>query len=184
VFLNDVRAKIEEFAKWSVALKIKENWNRLTGTDTPSAWAALKGIPSRLALGDVPDISDLLVAVEFPEKFSSDKLSELLNVISGLSPVGIADCQARFVAETVPCRFAKFNISLSSLLDFLKGKYGNHPDSWPLKLDINEFIRGQYKGTFAPQVAEKINKTSAEDLKKRLLQLAQENPDLGLLFWE
>jgi hypothetical protein len=51
-------------------------------------------------------------------------------------------------------------------------------------LDINEFIRDQYKGAFAPQVAEKIKNTPAEDLKNRLLQLAQDNPDLGLLFWE
>jgi len=70
------------------------------------------------------------------------------------------------------------------LLDFLRGNYGNQPNNWPLKLDITDFIRGQYKGTFAPQVAEKIKKTSAEDLKNRLLQLAQDNPDLGLLFWE
>jgi hypothetical protein len=66
----------------------------------------------------------------------------------------------------------------------LKDEYAKHPDDWPTKPDINKLIRKEYKGTFAPQVTEKIEKTSAEDLKNRLLQLAQDNPDLGLLFWE
>jgi hypothetical protein len=49
---------------------------------------------------------------------------------------------------------------------------------------LNEFILSQYKGTFAPQVTEKIRNTSPEDLKKRLIELAKESPDLGLMFWE
>jgi hypothetical protein len=184
VFLNDVRAKIEDFAKKSVALNIKNEWKRLTESDTPDAWAAANGIPARFALDDTSDTDDIIASVESHEKFSSGKLDELLNVISALSPLGIAECQKRFKDETVPRRFAKFNISLSSLLDYLKSKYGAQPNTWPSRPDINEFIKGQYKGTFAPQVTEKIKKTAAEDLKNRLLQLAQDNPDLGLLFWE
>lgn len=183
-FLNDVRMKIEDFAKVSVALNIKNEWERLTGSETPSAWAVSTGIPARFALGGISDVGDIITAVESPEKFSSDKLAELLNILSGLSPLGIANCQANFIAETVPRRFAKFNISLSSLLGYLQGEYGAQPNNWPTRPDINEFINGEYKGTFAPQVTEKIKKTSAEDLKNRLLQLAQDNPDLGLLFWE
>lgn len=183
-FLNDVRMKIEEFTKVSVALNIKNEWERLTGFKTPSAWATSTGIPARFALSGISDVGDIITAVESSEKFSSDKLAELLNILSGLSPLGIADCQTNFIAETVPRRFAKFNISLSSLLDYLKGEYGAQPNNWPTRPDINGFINGQYKGTYAPQVTEKIKKTSAEDLKNRLLQLAQDNPDLGLLFWE
>jgi hypothetical protein len=184
VFLSDVRAKVEEFAKGSVALKIKENWNRLTDADTPSAWALANGIPARFALGEAPEAGDLVAVVESPEKFSAYKLGELLTIISGLSPVDIEEIQARFIAEVVPRRFAKFNINLSSLLEFLKGKYGTQPNNWSSRLDIHDFIISQYVGTFAPQVAEKIKKTSADDLKTRLIELAQKNPDLGLLFWE
>jgi len=183
-FLNDLRIKIEEFEKQSVALKIKFEWDRLTGSETPSAWAISAKIPARFALSGINDVSDLITAVESPEKFSSDKLTDLLNILNGLSPLGMADCQANFIVETVPSRFAKFNISLSSLLGYLKGKYGPHPNNWPIRPDINEFIKEEYKNTFAPQVTEKIKKTSSEDLKNRLLQLALDNPDLGLLFWE
>ncbi|MDR0706883.1 MAG: hypothetical protein LBF60_03270 [Treponema sp.] len=184
VFLNDVRAKIEEFVKDSVALNIKNEWKRLTESETPSAWAAVNGIPARFALGDMSNAGDIITAAESPEKFSSGKLDEALDVMRALSPLGIKDCHNRFFAETMPRRFVKFNMSLSPLLDYLKGKYGAQPNNWPPKVDINEFIRGQYKGTFAPQVAEKIRNIPAEDIKNRLLQLAQDNPDLGLLFWE
>lgn len=183
-FLNDVRMKIEDFEKQSVALKIKIEWDRLTGSETPSAWAISTRIPARFALGGISDVGDIITAVESPEKFSSDKLAELLNILIGLSPLSVVECQANFITETVPRRFAKFNIGLSSLLSYLKGKYGTQPNNWPIRPDINEFINNEYKSTFAPQVTEKIKKASAEDLKNRLLQLAQDNPDLGLLFWE
>jgi hypothetical protein len=184
VFLDDVRARIEKFAKESVAQNIKSEWNRLTGADNPSIWAMSNNIPARFVLNNIAESNDIIEAVERSENFSSDKLTSLLNVLSGLSPVTIAECQKLFIAETVPLRFAKFHISLSSLIDFLKGNYGKQPNNWIAKPDISEFIREQYKGAFAPQIIEKIRNTPAENLKDRLLQLAQDNPELGLLFWE
>ena len=183
-FLDDVRAKIENFVKNSVAQNIKAEWRRLTDTDTPSAWANSTGIPARFILNSIAEANDIISAVQTPEQFSSDKLNTLLNVLSMLDPVDIAKCHELFRNETVPSQFAKFNISLPALLEFLRNCYGNQPNNWPSKLDISDFVRREYKGTFAPQVTEKIEKTSAEDLKRRLLQLAQDNPELGLLFWE
>ncbi|MHC1719234.1 MAG: hypothetical protein AB9844_00820 [Clostridiaceae bacterium] len=182
-FSDDVRARIENFAKGSVVLKLKENWTFLTDSTSPSVWALDNKIPARYALGKLPEAIDIIAAAETPESFSADKLASLLDVITGLSPVPIADCQARFKLDTIPHRFAKFEISLSSLLNFLEGEHGKQPNNWPTRPDINKFIRDQYK-TLAPQVVDKIKKTSADDLKNRLLKLAQENPDLGLLFWE
>lgn len=183
-FLNDVHDKIEEFSKKSVALNIKAEWKKLSGADTPSVWANTNHIPVRFALGSINNVSDVITAVEFPEKFSAEKLDELLNELRTLLPIDIANCQKLFIDDIVPDRFAKLNISLPPLLDYLENKYGTQPNNWPLIPDINEFIKSQYKWTFAPQVAEKIKKTSAEDLKNRLLQLVQDNPDVGLLFWE
>jgi hypothetical protein len=183
-FLNDVHDKIEEFSKKSVALNIKAEWKRLSGADTPSVWANINHIPVRFALGNINNFSDIITAVEFPEKFSAEKLNELLNELRMLLLVDIANCQKLFIDDIVPKRFAKLNIGLPPLLDYLENKYGTQPNNWPSKPDINEFIKSQYKLTFAPQVAEKIKKISAEDLKNRLLRLVQDNPDVGLLFWE
>jgi hypothetical protein len=183
-FLDGVRVKIEEYAKQSVARNLKAEWERLSGAGTPTAWAMNNGIPARFLFEGLRQADDLLKAVEQPETFAAVKLAELLEILKGTVAVGIAEGQKAFLAETVPHRYAKFNISLSSLLEFMRGKYGAQPNNWPPRPDIAEFIRGQYKGAFAPQIAEKIRNKPADELKTRLLQLAQENEELGLLFWE
>jgi len=184
VFLDNVRTKIENFIKNSIAQNIKTEWKRITDTDSPTDWANVNNIPARFALNGIASVNDIIAAVESPDKFSSDKLGELLDALKDIPNIGIAVCQKRFMEEIIPKRFVKFNITLSSLIEFLKNKYGEQPNNWSPRPDLSDFIRNQYKGTFAPQVAEKIKRTSAEDLKNFILQLAQENPDLGLLFWE
>jgi hypothetical protein len=184
IFLDGVRAKIEEYAKRSVVQNLKAEWNRLSGANTPSEWAVNNGIPTRFLFGGLQQADDLLKAIEQPEMFAAAKLSELLEILKDVSTVGIAESQKVFRSETVPHRYAKFNISLSSLLEFLREKYSLQPNNWPLRPEITEFIRGQYKGAFAPQIAERIRNKPADELKAQLLQLAQENEELGLLFWE
>ncbi len=107
-----------------------------------------------------------------------------MNIMTCLEPTTIEDSQKRFIKHIVPQRFSKFNIGLASLLEYLKRKYGTEPNKWPDKPDISDFVKSQYKGEFAPQVTEKLKSKPAEEIKKRLLILARDNPELGLLFWE
>jgi hypothetical protein len=183
-FMDGVNTKIEEYAKQSVVQNLKAEWKRLSGANTPSEWAMNNGIPARFIFGVLSQVEDILKAIEQPETFAATKLAELLEILKEVSVQSIVDCQKAFRAETVPCKYAKFNISIAPLLEFLRGKYGAQPNNWPLRPDISEFIRGQYRGAFAPQITEKIRNKPADELKTRLLQLAQENEELGLLFWE
>lgn len=183
-FLNEVRVKVEDYAKNSIGKQIVVEWKRISSTETPSRWAVDNRIPARLLFGDNLEWRDLLGAIETPGNYSSDKLKDLLEALKGIKPPNIGECQKRFIAETVPQRYTKFNINLSSLLDFLRSKYGIQPNNWVVKPDVHEFLEHHYKGEFAPQITDKLKKTSADDLKKKLIQLANENPDLGLLFWE
>jgi hypothetical protein len=183
-FLDGIRAKIEEYTKQSVTQNLKIEWTRLSGAKTPSEWAIENGIPARLLFDGLNQTDDLLKAIEQPDTYAAMKLAELLDVLKETTVLSIADCQKVFLAETVPLQYAKFNISLASLLEFLRGKHGAQPNDWPRHPDISEFIRGQYKGTLAPQIKESIRSRGAEELKQKLLQLADENPELGLLFWE
>lgn len=184
-FLNGLRAKIEDNAKQSVVSKLKAEWLRLSsGVKTPFEWALSNGIPARFLLGGLPQSDDILKAIEQPETFAAAKLAELLDTLQEITPPSIVECQQAFLAETVPTRYAKFNISLASLLEFLREIYGKQPNFWSKQPDISEFIRSQYKGMLAPQVAEKIRNQSSDELKQKLLLLAQENAELGLLFWE
>lgn len=181
-FLSDVRSRIERYTKESVAQKIKAEWERVTGTESPSIWAIDNKLPARFVLHNVPEADDIIAALQNPENYSSDRLDELLNILNGITPPTISECQYIFIVETVPSRFAKFNINLPSLLEFLESEYGKQPNDWGAKPDIRQFIKKQYKSEFAPQVTQNIKNTSAEDIKARLLQLVQDDSHLGLLF--
>ena len=183
-FLTNIRVKIEEFAKHSVVLKIKGEWTRISGTGMPAEWAMNNCMPARYIFGNIPDTYELLKAIEQPETFAATKLADILEVLKAVKATGIQDCQKALLADVIPGRYKKFDIGLASLLEFLCSKFGNQPNNWPTRPSIEDFIKKQYKGTIAPQIKEKIRDRSAEELKQKLLQLADENPELGLLFWE
>lgn len=183
-FLTNIRVKIEEFAKHSVVLKIKAEWTRISGATTPDEWAMNNYIPARYIFGRVPDTFDLLKAIEDPGAFSAAKLVEILEALKSIRAVALQDCQNALKADVIPAKYKRFEISLASLLEYLRGRFGNQPNNWPTHPNIDDFIKSQYKGAIAPQIKEKISSRSAEDLKRKLLELADENPELGLLFWE
>jgi hypothetical protein len=183
-FLTNIRVKIEEFAKHSVFLKIKGEWIRISGAGTPAGWTMNNGIPTRYIFGNNPDADDLLKAVEQPGTFAATKLAEILDVLKAVKVANILDCQKILMSDVIPRRYQKFDIGIAPLLEFLRSKYGNQPNSWPTRPNIEDFIKSQYKGAIAPQIKEKISSKSGEELKQKLLQLADESPELGLLFWE
>ena len=183
-FLENIQVKIEGFAKQSVVLKIKDEWTRLSGTASPSEWATNNSMPARYIFGGNSDTYDLLKAIEHPETFAASRLTDILDLLKEVTAASIIDCQNALMADVIPARYKRFNIGLASLLKFLRDEFGNQPNRWPQHPDITEFIRSQYKGAIAPQIKEKIRERSAEELKNKLLQLADENPDLGLMFLE
>ena len=183
-FLAAFTEKIEDFSKRSVVLKVKQEWKRISGEETPAAWAMRNGIPARYLFAGLPDGCDMLKAIEQPQTFSAGRLEELLILLQSIAARPVTDCQKALMTDVIPPRYRKFDIALAPLLDYLRGKYGGQPNQWPVRLDVSEFIKGQYKGAIAPQIREKIKNKNAEELKNRLLQLAEEHPELGLLFWE
>ncbi|MEG0505339.1 MAG: hypothetical protein RR547_11890, partial [Raoultibacter sp.] len=183
-FMDNLQLKIEAFEKQSVVLKIKREWTRISDTGTPAEWSMNNGMPARYVFGSHTDTADLLKAIEQPETFSAVKLSNMLETLKEVKAASIADCQKALMTDVVPLRYTKFEIGPAPLLEFLHSKHGNQPNNWPLRPDISEFIKSQYKGTIAPQIKEKIRGKSAEDLKQKLLKFADDNPELGLLFWE
>lgn len=183
-FIAVFTKKVEDFSKSSVVLAIKQEWKRISREETPAAWAIRNGIPARYLFAGLPDDGDILKAIEHPQAFAAVRLEELLALLQNITASPITDCQKALMADVIPSRYRKFDIALAPLLDYLRGKYGSQPNQWPVKPDVTEFIKKQYRSAIAPQIREKIRNKSAEELKKRLLQLAEEDPELGLLFWE
>jgi predicted HicB family RNase H-like nuclease len=183
-FMDNLRVKIEELAKQSVVLKIKDEWKRISGASSPTEWATNNCMPAKYIFGNVPDVSDLLKAIEHPDTFAAVKLAEILEVLKSINGASIEACQNALKAAMIPARYRKFDISLTSLLDYMRETFGKQPNGWPSHPDIDAFIKSQYKSAIAPQIKEKLRDKNAEDLKQRLLKLADDNPELGLLFWE
>ena len=183
-FVSSMRMKIDEFAKKSVITKIKSQWVRVSGASSTAEWSLKNSLPAKYIFGNRPDAMDLLSAVANPENFSASRLESLLETLESIEPTEIADCQERLAADIIPHRYKKFQINASSLIDFLIREHGKQPNNWPASPDVSEFIKSQYKGAIAPQVREKIRSKGAEELKIKLLELADDNPELGLLFLE
>jgi hypothetical protein len=183
-FLANIRIKIEEFTKNSVVQKIKVAWTQLSGTVSPTEWAINNGIPARYIFSNNPEADDILKAINQPDAFSATKLAVILENLLSVKAASISDCQRALKSDVIPARYIRFEISLASLLEYLCSKFGNQPNNWPTRPNIEDFIKSQYRGAIAPQIKEKINNKSAEDLKRQLLQLTDDNPELGLLFWE
>ncbi|MDR1939659.1 MAG: hypothetical protein LBQ40_02545 [Clostridiales bacterium] len=182
-FWAEIQKHIDAQAQQSIVCEIKREWERLTDTATPLKWEKDNKIPARFALGNIVESGDIIDAVEVPEKFSASKLRELLETTKNLLPISVADCQKSFIAETVPKKYSKLNISLSSLLTELSGKYGN-PRNWQPRPDISAFIHNEYGLTFAPQAIEIIKKCPVEELRQKLIRAVQNNAEIGLLFLE
>ncbi len=183
-FIAKLSDKIDELAKNSVVLKIKQEWVRISDASTPTEWAISNRMPARYIFVNNPDSADILRAIEHPQTFAAARLTEILELLKATNVVNIADCQKAFMADCIPPRYRKFEIALAPLLEYLRGKYGDQPNNWPLRPDVSNFIKSQYKGAIAPQIKAKIRRQDAGELKNKLLQLAEDNPELGLLFWE
>lgn len=183
-FLKEAMQRLEELQKASVIHNLKRAWCELSGKETPDEWAKINKIPAVYLFEDVPDVLPIVKAVQEPSAFSSEKLEEYLEKLRSCVSQSISECQAAFRKEMIPDQYAKFKIDLASLIHFLRMKYGNQPNQWPNKPDVTDFIVEQYEVSIAPQIVEKISNKSPEELKQKLVKMAQSKPEIGLLFWE
>ena len=126
----------------------------------------------------------IIMAIRQPDIFSTDQLNTYLNDLMNCNCQTISDCQKSFKEQVIPKRFQRFRIDLSELFKFMVSQYDDNPNKWPMYPDVKSFIDSQYEASLAPQIVEKINSESPEKLKQKVLNLAKENPEIGLLFWE
>lgn len=175
---------IEEHEKNSAAVSLVNAWKVFSGSDTPDDWAAMNFIPARFLFDDAFDYEGLFKALTNPEHFAQDVLIQFRDKLESESSIPVTVCQKRFMKSVVPERYSGFNIQLGELTKFLLSKYGSQPNKWPFSLDVSDFIREQYRYSFAPQIREKVNKMDPEHLKSLILEIVETNQDVGMLFWE
>ena len=84
-FIAAFTEKVEDFSKRSVVLAIKREWKRISGEETPAAWAIQNRIPARYLFEGIPDGGDKLKAIEQPQTFSAGKLEEFLTLLQNIT---------------------------------------------------------------------------------------------------
>ncbi len=183
-FINELHKKREEREKKSVVGNLKNEWFRISGTQSPVEWAKKFRIPPRYAFSDVSSGDECTRAVVSPEKYSSDALESILEKFRDTEKIDVDSSQRNFLEKVVPSSYAGLGVTFGALANFLCRKYGDNPCLWSALPNIDEFIREQYLTEFAPKIAQKIADADPEELKEQVLALVKENQNVGMYFWQ
>ena len=183
-YLKQLLKTIEMRAQNSLKKKLQSAWRSYSNSSSPNEWANNSGMPARFALIGFDDASHIIEVILNPDAFSPAELNTTLSKIEGLSAIDLVKCQDAFMKEVIPDRYDKFKIGFASVVNHFRGKYGSNPNEWPQKLIIEDLIRDHYKDEFAPLVVNALSNKNSDEIKQKLIKLAKENPEIGLLFWE
>lgn len=185
-YVKLIRIQVEKNVRNTIIGNIIKEWKRISGFDTVSDWTMESKLPAWTAFADVENGIEMVGMLRNPEKYSNEALEQQLADMEMIPIVSIQRCQKVFLDRVVPGKYKKLNIEIGALLKYLgdSRRGGKDPNEWPEHLEIDEFIKEQYKEVFAPDVLNRIRNENAEDLKNRILKLAKVDPDIGLRFLE
>ena len=183
-YIKLVRDKVALNVRNTLIRKNIEECKRICGYENVQNWTNETHLPSWTLFTEIDDGRELVRVLITPNDFTNDALNQKHTILEMLPKADITQCQAKFFEQIMPQKYWKLNIELASLLKFLTGKYGENANEWPENPDILDFIEDQYQEVFAPVIVSKLSDESAEDLKKRVLKMAKNDPDIGLKLME
>lgn len=184
-FLNAVGAELEKCAAESTIGRLREEWRRVSDSDSPDDWALTHLIPARWIFEPSDsDGADFIKALLNSSAYSHMRLKELLLFAEMSESIDARSRVEAFVAEITPKRFKMFELSSNEILRFLAASYGANPNEWPEAPSLDNLFNARYKELFAPKIQAKIESTDSETLKNKVLRLTLDNPEVGLFFWD
>jgi hypothetical protein len=184
-FLSAVVSEVEKRVAESTICRLREEWRRVSGAESPDDWALNRLIPARWLFDPFDfDGAEFVKASRNPNAYSKTRLEELLLFAETLDPVDSRGRVEAFVAAITPKRFKAFDLASEEILRFLAMRYGENPNDWPETPSLEDLFQKRYKELFAPKIQAKIESTDSETLKNKLLRLTLDNPEVGLFFWD
>lgn len=184
-FLNAVVAEVEKRVTESTICRLREEWRRVSGADSPDDWALNRLIPARWLFDPLDlDGTEFVKASRNPNAYSKTRLEELLLFAETLEPIPSRYRVEAFVTAITPKRFQAFDLASEEILGFLATRYGANPNDWPETPTLDDLFQKRYKELFAPKIQAKIESTDSETLKNKLLRLTLNHPEVGLFFWD
>lgn len=183
-FRKELEEKIDKYEKESYVHRLYSIWKEKTDTENPSEWSINNKMPAKYALNDCIDAASIIQIINNSADYSLSKMKETYDTLSNLEKTQIEKSQKQFLFDITPERFRTLNLSFGNIVLFLCEQYGEMPNMWPDKIDISKYISRYYRAEIAPKAMEKIKETNSEELKEMILKMAEENEDIGLLFWK
>lgn len=183
-YVKLIKKRIEKNERNLLFTRAQQEWKRITHTDSIDNWAEEIKIPAWTVFADADGKSDFIKLLSKPEDFSTDALKQQLSLLEIVSEVSIEQCQASFMRQIIPKRYKKLDIKLASLIKYLEQRFGSNPNEWPERPDISGFVKEQYQVEIAPSVVNQLKQKDANVLKKKILELAMNDPDIGLRLLE
>ena len=163
--------------------RVKRLWKEKVPSDSPRDWAMENKMPSRFSMTglDPKDAVDVMDCFYDPNRLTSSVMETLLTKLESWT-YDYSRSKDAFMKWCIPERYAGLEIQFSSIVEYL-GRIDADPDKWNEE-SLYGLIHDKYRTDFVPETKAKISKMDAEQLKQILLRHLDNNPDLGLLFWE
>ena len=181
-FIASGKSMVHDVLKKSVISNIRKKWKELSECDTLDEWASKYHLPAKYAFEE-ENRERLYDSLRSPESYSTEVLNEVLDTLNNYLEIDPREAQQRFLKDNVPTKYAPLQITFGGLADYLKETYGDRPNRWG-KIDISNYVKKHYTTEFAPLVIKDLKKQDAESLKKKIMELAETNEDIGMLFLE
>lgn len=175
---------LEKSERNTLVAQAKQEWLRISGSETLESWANEVQIPAWSVFANQDNRANFIKLLSRPEDFSTEALKQQLSLLQDVPEVSLKQCQTNFQRTVVPQRYANLGLTLGSIVKYLTERYGADPNRWPEHPDIETFVRDQYKVEIAPSVVRQLSRLDANELKEQLLELAKNDPDIGLRFLE
>jgi hypothetical protein len=184
-FKQTAFTEIEAYLKASTATQLTVLWNNRTGAASPDEWAEQNKMPVCVLFVDADKAQTVVRAVSNPSVYQADVLKTAKVQLENALFVDAAKLGAAFADRYVPSKYAALGLDITALCSYLSEKLPGNPNEWEtlgakFRGAIASFARSQYESEFRKKAVDKVNKLTDAQVRKRLLMLVDENPEVGL----
>ena len=182
-FIDQFRNECQHFAQTQNRNRVRNLWSEKVSSQSPYDWMKENRMPSRFSMAglDSKDVGDVIDCFYNPERLTSTVMESLLEKL-GQWTYDYSRSKEAFMHWCIPTRYAGMNIQFSSVVEYLS-RIDADPDKWDNE-SADGLIKEKYRTDFVPETKAKICDMNPEKLREILLNHLEDNPDLGLLFWE
>ena len=184
-FKQTALSEIESYLKTSIATQLVVLWRKRTGADTPDDWAVEHKMPVMVLFEDSMEAREIVRVVAEPSAYQAGILKATKSKLESAQLVSDDKLYQSFSELYVPVRYATLKLDIGALCNELVAKLPGNPNGWLIlgskfHAAIMAFVRSQYKLAFKPKAVEKVKQLTNDEVRKRLLKLVEESPDVGL----